>query len=157
MIGRCDRLAIMAPVASRLCNQNLNCESEVSFMKSKFTAALLFTFATTVAAQTAKPPSQAAAKTPGVVTDRRLYSEGAPPPLPRAGGTFVDPIFGTTIMRVTDERDGTSCNNFYSYWPTFNLDSTRFLIACDGNAKLYRFDPTNFKVLDKGPLFDKPI
>lgn len=126
-------------------------------MKSKITAALLLTFATTVAAQTAKPTSQVAAKTPAVVTDRKLYSEGAAPALPRAGGTFVDPTFGTTIMRVTDERDGAICNNYYSYWPTFNLDSTRFLIACDDNAKLYRFDPNNFKVLDKGPLFDKPI
>ncbi len=110
-----------------------------------------------VPAQTKRPLPSATDKTPAVVTDRRIYSEGPAPALPRAGGTFVDPAFGTTIMRVTDERDGASCNNFYSYWPTFNLDSTRFFIACDSNPRLYRFDPTNLQVLSKGPLFDQPV
>jgi hypothetical protein len=110
-----------------------------------------------VPAQTRRPLPPATDKTPAVVSDRRIYSEGPSPALPRAGATFIDPAFGTTIMRVTDEGDGTSCTNFYSYWPTFNLDSTRFFIACDTNPRLYRFDPNNFQVLGKGPLFEQPV
>jgi hypothetical protein len=117
---------------------------------------LVVSAATIVPAQTGRPPSPTANKAPGVVTDRRIYSEGSPPALPRAGGIFVDPTFGTTIMRVTDESDGKSCHNYYSYWPTFNLDSTRFFIACDNNPRLCRFDPNTFQILSKGPLFDRP-
>ena len=106
--------------------------------------------------QSGRPPSPNANSAPAVITDRRVYSEGSPPALPRAGGTFIDPTFGTTIMRVTDESDGKACNDYYSYWPTFNLDSTRFFIACDNNPRLYRFDPNNFQILAKGPLFDRP-
>ena len=94
---------------------------------------------------------------PGVITDHNVYPAPPAPALPRAGGTFVDPTFGTTIMRVTDENDGTSNINYYSYWPTFNLDSTRFFIACDGNPKLYRFDANNFQIISKGPLFDQTL
>jgi hypothetical protein len=90
------------------------------------------------------------------ITDHRVYNEGPPPALPRAGGTFTDPVFGTTIMRVTDERDGKSCHNSYSYWPTFNLDSTRFFIDCDNAPILYKFDPSAFQIVSKGPLFDRP-
>jgi hypothetical protein len=53
----------------------------------------------------------------GLITDRNVYPEPAAPALPRAGGTYVDPVFRTTVMRVTDENDGTSCVNAYSYWP----------------------------------------
>jgi hypothetical protein len=118
-------------------------------------AAVILSTATINSAQTRR----AAAVTPSrptVVTDRRVYNESSPPALPRAGGTFVDPTFGTTIMRVTDEGDGKSCNNFYSYWQTFNLDSTLFFIACDTNPWLYRFDPNGFKILGKQALFDRP-
>src|SRR6185295_11582590 len=59
-----------------------------------------FTF-TTLAAPAPPAPGPS-----GVITDKNVYSEPAPPALPRAGGTFVDPTFGTTIMRVTDETDG---------------------------------------------------
>ena len=103
------------------------------------------------------PPTSTLNIGPALVTDRRVSPEGPLPSLPRAGGTFVDPVFGTTILRVTDEVDGTECKNFYSYWPTFNLDSTRLFIACDGNPRLCRFDPNTFQLLGKGPLFDKQI
>ncbi|HKP87921.1 MAG TPA: hypothetical protein VJZ26_17595, partial [Blastocatellia bacterium] len=62
---------------------------------------------------------------PGVKTDKRAYAEPPPPALPAAGGTFRDPVFGTTIMRVTDERDGPFNVTNYSYYPSFNKDSTR--------------------------------
>lgn len=118
------------------------------------TAALIAVAATTMGlCQIRKEASVAPGRTAGVITDRRIYDEGPPPGLPRAGGTFVDPTFGTTIMRVTDEADGTSCHNYYSYWPTFNLDDTRFFIACDNVPKLYQFDPNSFQIVNKGPLF----
>ena len=122
-------------------------------------AGFMFVAAASVAvsAQAKRPLPPAGERPPSVVADHRIYSEGPPPALPRAGGAFVDPAFGATIMRVTDERDGISCTNFYSYWPTFNLDSTSFFIACDGNPRLYRFDPKTFQVVGKGPLFDQPV
>jgi hypothetical protein len=52
-------------------------------------------------------------------------------------------------MRLTDENDGPGCINSYSYWPTFNLDNTRLLVFSGVSPLLYRFDPVNFKILDK--------
>ena len=115
---------------------------------------LIISAATMNSAQTRSAAPAAPNKAASVITDRRILSEGPLPVLPRAGGTFVDPTFGTTIMRVTDESDGAQCNNFYSYWPTFNLDSTRFFLACDNNPKLYRFDPNTFQIVSKAQ-FDR--
>jgi hypothetical protein len=89
----------------------------------------------------------------GIGTDRRVYPAVAAPVLPKAPETFVDPTFGTTIMRVTDENDGKENANAYSYWPSFNKDSTRFHINSNGRAITYRFDPAGFKILSKEPLF----
>ncbi len=36
-------------------------------------------------------------------TDRKVYPKPPLPRLPRAGGTYTDPVFGTLIMRATDE------------------------------------------------------
>src|SRR4051794_26607769 len=58
------------------------------------------------AARTPQPASPRPTAAHAVKTDRRVYAEPAPPPLPEAGGTFVDPVFGTTLIRVTDQRDG---------------------------------------------------
>src|ERR1041384_751897 len=110
-----------------------------------------FTFATSAAPP---PPSPGGG---GVITDHNVYPEPAPPALPAAGGIFVDPTFGTTIMRVTDEHDGQSNFNYYSYWPTFNLDDTKFFVACDNSPMLYRFDPSGFRIISKGPLFDQVL
>ena len=85
----------------------------------------------------------------GIKRDYGTYPVPPPPPLPAAGGTVVDPTFGTTIMRLTDENDGPGCINSYSYWPTFNLDNTRLLVFSGVSPLLYRFDPVNFKILDK--------
>jgi hypothetical protein len=41
----------------------------------------------------------------------------------------------------------------YSYWPSFNANSTRFHITCDGQPRLYGFDPVNFRTLGKEALF----
>lgn len=81
--------------------------------------------------------------------DYGTYPVPPPPPLPAAGGTIIDPTFETTIMRLTDANDGPECINSYSYWPTFNLNSTRLLVYSGTVPLLYRFDPVNFKILDK--------
>jgi hypothetical protein len=111
-----------------------------------------FTFTTLSAPPPPPPPPD-----PGVITDHNIYPEPPPPALPSAGGTFVDPTFGTTIMRVTDQNDGASNYNYYSYWPTFNLDDSKFFISCTGTAMLYRFDPSGFRIISKGPLFDQTL
>ncbi|HUW56125.1 MAG TPA: hypothetical protein VMZ92_05780 [Planctomycetota bacterium] len=86
-------------------------------------------------------------------TDFGIYPEPPAPKLPKAGETFTDPTFGTTILRVTDEADGDS-QNAYSYWPSFNRDSTLFHIQTrKGGPTLYHFDPKAFKVTGKEPLF----
>src|SRR5450432_2035614 len=81
--------------------------------------------------------------------DYGTYPVPPPPPLPAAGGTIIDPTFGTTIMRLTYASDGPECINSYSYWPSFNLSSTRILVYSGAAPLLYRFDPVNFKILDK--------
>ncbi len=95
------------------------------------------------------------APAPGIKTDLGVYPQPEPPKLPPAGGTIVDPTFGTTILRVTDETDGPSSTIAYSYWPTFNKDSTLFHLSSGGVAMLYRFDPKAFRILGKEPLFAK--
>ncbi|MFN2454913.1 MAG: hypothetical protein ABR577_11900 [Pyrinomonadaceae bacterium] len=90
---------------------------------------------------------QSAASTPrggSGKTDRRIYAEAALPALPKAGGKLMDAAFGTELMRVTDEADGTSNGTFYSYWPTFNATSTRLLAKRGLGDAIYDFDPVNF-------------
>jgi hypothetical protein len=83
-------------------------------------------------------------------TDRNVYVEPPLPALPRAGGKIIDPVFGTEIMRVTDETDGASpgLGTYYSHWPTFNSNNTRLLIrkGVTGEAILKEFDPVNFRL-----------
>jgi hypothetical protein len=88
-----------------------------------------------------------------VITDKNVYLEPPPPALPAAGGTFRDPVFGTTIMRVTDERDGAFNVTNYSYYPSFNKNSTRLFIIAGGEGSLYQFDPVNFRISNKRRLF----
>ena len=87
--------------------------------------------------------------------DYGTYPVPPPPPLPAAGGTVIDPTFGTTIMRLTDANDGPDCVNAYSYWPTFNINNTRLLVNNGIAPMLYRFDPVNFAIIDK-TVWDTP-
>jgi len=81
-------------------------------------------------------------------TDRRVYPEPPLPALPRAGGKFSDPTFGTLIMRATDEKDykAPGCGTWYSQWPTFNSNNTRLMMRCgvSGDMKIKAFDPVSF-------------
>jgi hypothetical protein len=108
------------------------------------------------AADGATPVSGCVARTTGFVTDREVHPEPPLPALPHAGGTLVDPTFGTTILRVTDASDCMDCSVAYSYWPTFNRSSTRLQIGSDAGAGLlYRFDPATLAVSAREPLFPK--
>jgi hypothetical protein len=93
---------------------------------------------------------------PAGKTDRGVYPEPALPALPKAGETFVDPTFGTTLLRVTDEADGKDNHLAYSSWPTFNKDATRFHLSRNGVGTLYEFDPKAFRITGNEPLFPKP-
>jgi hypothetical protein len=88
---------------------------------------------------------------PGSIkTDTAIYPEGALPAKPLSGGYIYDPVFGTRLMRVTDIYDGsTNGGTAYSYWPTFNSNSTRILARISGvepPAVFYDFDPVNFRL-----------
>jgi hypothetical protein len=109
------------------------------------------------ATRTAQPSSTRSATAPGIKTDRRVYAAPAPPALPAAGGTLVDPTFGTIILRVTDERDGKSNETPYSYWPSFNKDSTRLYVKSDDQSLLFGFDPENFGVTTRRKLFQRTL
>ena len=93
------------------------------------------------------PPRQERAR---IRTDHRAYPKPPLPMLPRAGGKFIDPVFGTEIMRATDEADGPApgLGTYYSHWPTFNLDNTKLLIRKGetGNAVIKEFDPETFTI-----------
>ena len=93
-----------------------------------------------------------------IKTDFSAYAPGSAPALPAAGGTMRDPVFGTEIMRVTDERDAAGgAGTSYSYWPTFNSDNTRVLVMGAGevggaDVGIYDFDPVNFRLGAKQTL-----
>ncbi|HEV2801810.1 MAG TPA: hypothetical protein VGW12_15145 [Pyrinomonadaceae bacterium] len=90
-----------------------------------------------------RPPPGASIK-----TDRARHAPRELPTLPRAGGKFFDPVFGTEIMRVTDATSapkGAGTN--YSYWASFNVDNTKLLVmdaAAQQGATIYNFDPATF-------------
>jgi hypothetical protein len=94
--------------------------------------------------QEARPAASGAS----IKTDRARHAPRGVPKLPRAGGKFTDPVFGTEIMRVTDATTapkGAGTN--YSYWASFNSDNTKLLVmdaAAQQGASIYDFDPETF-------------
>ena len=89
-----------------------------------------------------------------IKTDRGVYPEPAPPILPPAGGTFVDPVFGTTLLRVTDSLDGADNHQSYSYWPGFNKNAALLYISSvGGTPTLYDFDTVHVSISNKRNLF----
>ncbi len=92
------------------------------------------------------PPPPAPSPTMTLKTDMGIHNEPALPSLPRAGSKISDPVFGTTVLRLTDGSDGNSDVQVqYSYWPTFNKDCTRLVVVAQYEANrsvFYTFDPT---------------
>src|ERR1041384_3054614 len=35
--------------------------------------------------------------------------------MPKKGGSYIDPVFGTKVIRVTDSSNGSICTHAYSY------------------------------------------
>jgi hypothetical protein len=88
------------------------------------------------------------------LTDKNVHLPPPAPPLPAAGQTFVDPTFGSTILRLTGPADGNDNKNAYAYWPTFNRSSTKlFVDTNNGATKLYDFDPRTMQASNKRDLF----
>jgi len=109
---------------------------------------LLYTILLTVSFMGSSEIAHAQSQTPGIKTDRAIYPE---PPLPivrSAGDKFNDPVFGTEIMRATDESDcpAPGCGTWYSQWPTFNSDNTRIMFrnGVSGDMIIKSFDPVAF-------------
>lgn len=80
-------------------------------------------------------PVQVIAGSPSDVGNPNIYPKPYPAPaLPAAGGSFVDPTFGTTIVRVTDATtapNGASVNSA-STDSMFNADGSMFYLLHNG-------------------------
>jgi len=107
-------------------------------------------------------PAPAASQLSVQIGDTQVRPKPYPAPaLPPAGGRYVDPTFGTTIIRVTDENDGLGATTMYSYWPSFNRDTTLFFISVVVRASwgkdwvpyLYSFDPSTATFTKRGRLW----
>jgi WD40 repeat protein len=82
------------------------------------------------------------------LSDTHVHSMPDPPPsLPTAGSTVTDPVFGSTILRVTDVGDSTGdCSTFYSNMPSLNVNNSKIAAQCrDGymRTKVWDFNPTS--------------
>ncbi len=77
------------------------------------------------------------------LTDTVVYPEPTRPSLPTAGSKATDPVFGSTILRVTDAGDGSGdCMTFYSNMPSLNVNNTKIAAQCRVVG------PKRFKVWD---------
>jgi hypothetical protein len=89
----------------------------------------------------------------GIVDEKPPYTvfqQPPPPALPGPGGVFTDPTFGTRIMRITAGGGF----HAYSYWPSFNVDSTKLYVPWLGQpAYVYDFDPVNFRLGARESMF----
>ena len=93
---------------------------------------------------TGTPPSSGST-TASVKTDFGVYPEPPLPALPAAGQKFTDPTFGTQIMRVTAAGANEHFGTWYTFWPSFNCNSTRLLVRVGGSqSTIYEFDPDTF-------------
>lgn len=124
----------------------------------KFTANIYLLILTVSLAPLVTPVTLSAQIAASTKTDRSVYAEPPPPGLPQAGGKFFDPIFGTEIMRATDESNAQDGGTYYSYWPTFNCDDTKMLVKTgnDGSGEVFGFDPTAFALGAHSPIPRSP-
>ncbi|MFZ3012676.1 MAG: hypothetical protein WA045_03120 [Nitrospira sp.] len=65
------------------------------------------------------------------LTDTAVHPQPTAPSLPAAGSTATDPVFGSTILRVTDAGDSSAyCEAFYSNMPSLNVNNTKIAAQC---------------------------
>lgn len=77
------------------------------------------------------------------LTDTAVHPQSTGLSLPAAGSKATDPVFGSTILRVTDAGDGSGdCMTFYSNMPSLNVDNTKIAAQCRVVG------PKRFKVWD---------
>lgn len=94
------------------------------------------------------------------INDLTTYPVPPPPAIPPAGNTFIDPTFGTTILRVTDENfvggagtTGANFTNQYSaIYDMFNADSSRFSIFEGGGQLILDLDVKARKASNMRPV-----
>ena len=98
-------------------------------------------------------PGTLNAQAPSAPGNPNVYVKPHPAPtLPRAGGSFVDPTFGTTVLRITDPSNapfGASVNSA-AQDSMFNSDGSLFYLHqrdADGNGTtvLYSVDASTHK------------
>ena len=99
------------------------------------------------------PTPPAPSSTPqsyNAISDTVPRAEGPAPVLGPANSVYVDPDFGTRILRVSDQNSIPGDPNIdvvqAGGWETpFSADSSKFSLAsADGKAFFYQFDPINF-------------
>lgn len=65
------------------------------------------------------------------LTDTAVHPQTPTPSLPTAGSKATDPVFGSTILRVTDAGDSNGyCEAFYSNMPSLNVNNTKIAAQC---------------------------
>jgi hypothetical protein len=102
--------------------------------------------ATALACPGGQPPVPDSLITETPTTPFTIRPEPPLPLLPQAGAKATDPTFGTTILRLTDGKDGnTDMQVQYSYWPVFNGNCTFIHVvgryAGVSSSVFFPFDP----------------
>ncbi|MGZ3919211.1 MAG: T9SS type A sorting domain-containing protein [Bacteroidia bacterium] len=88
------------------------------------------------------------------ITNFSVYPEPSAPALPAAGNTFTDPVFNTSLLRVTDAADGNDNHLAYSYWPAMNMNSSHlYVMKTNIGPTLYDFNPVTFTIANKSVAF----
>jgi hypothetical protein len=85
--------------------------------------------------------------------DLNLYPPGAAPATGPAGNVFADPVFGTSILRVSDEKDNAGehfANAYSAIYDGINADSTRIAyLGMNGSSWIADLDVAKKKVSNK--------
>ncbi len=84
----------------------------------------------------------------GLVTDKVVHPK-APAPRPAKGVVFIDPAFGTRLIRITDARNDFGAKivkPLYSTIPAWNIDESRLVLWVRGKGHAL-FDGRTYKYL----------
>jgi len=83
-----------------------------------------------------------------LLTDTNVRTEPALPTMGARGSKVTDPVFGTTILRVTDASDGAWAQTPYSSYPSVNVNSSRVMatVAPISNNKFWTLNKDTLTV-----------